>query len=68
MGICSFHLSGLNNSASIPYRSGLRCMEYTLNATELPFGISTGDFRSGPPPVGRYVVFKAVRVFTGTDG
>lgn len=41
---------------------------YTLYAVALPLGIKTGDFRSGPPPVGRIVVFFAVRVFTGTDG
>lgn len=41
---------------------------YTLYATADPLGISTGAFRSGPPPVGRTVVFAAVRVFTGTEG
>jgi hypothetical protein len=34
----------------------------------VPFGIRTGDLRSGPPPVGRIVVHKLVRVLTGTEG
>jgi hypothetical protein len=52
----------------MPYKSGLLCIEYTLNATALPFGISTGDVRSGPPPVGSTVVRIVVRVLTGTEG
>lgn len=43
-------------------------MQYTLNDTALPLGMRTGDFLSGPPPIGRTVVRVAVRVFTGTDG
>ena len=41
---------------------------YTLYATAVPPGIRTGDFRSGPPPVGKMVVLTAVRVFTGREG
>lgn len=64
----SSHLSGRNNSASVPYRSGPRCIVYTLKATALPLGMRTGDPRSGPPPVGSTVVLVAVRVLTGTEG
>lgn len=67
-GIGSFHLSGRKSSASIPYRSGRRCIVYTLYATELPLGMRTGDVRSRPPPVGRIVVHSAVRALTGTGG
>lgn len=46
----------------------MKGMVYTLYATAVPSGIRTGDFRSGPPPVGKTVVLTAVRVFTGTEG
>ena len=64
----SSHLSGRNNSASIPKRSGRRCIAYTLKATGLPLGMRTGEWPSGPPPVGSTVVFVAIRILTGTDG
>jgi hypothetical protein len=64
----SSHRSGRNISASIPYRSGRLCIEYTLNATALPLGMRTGAVRSGPPPVGSTVVRMVVRVLTGTEG
>ena len=63
----SSHLSGRNNSASSPNRSGRRCIAYTLKATGLPLGMRTGEWPSGPPPVGSTVVLVAIRILTGTD-
>lgn len=34
----------------------------------MPLGTRIGDLRSGPPPVGKTVSFRAVRLLTGTEG
>jgi hypothetical protein len=67
-GRSSSHLSGRKHSASIPYRSGRRCIVYTLNAKFEPLGITTGEVPSGPPPLGMIVSLVAVRVLTGREG
>jgi len=60
--------SGLNSSASSPYRSFRRCMEYTPYAMSVPFATKIGALPSTPPPTGRVVSLLAKRMFWGTEG
>lgn len=67
-GLSFSHLSGLNSSASSPYRSFRRCMVYSDHCTDWPFGMKRGDLPSSPPPRGRMVSTTAQRVLPGTTG
>ena len=45
-----------------------RALTYCENMTTSPLLTRIGDVPSGPPPLGRIVVLRAVRLFNGTGG